>query len=124
MDPQPITLLNTGLPLVVLGAAGAVVPHLLLPLHTRSLALLAVVAFLSVPILFLIGMVVFGLVMWAEGANVAGALAAAPGYVLGQLAWSAMLSSLVWGPALVLSALSLAQRIERVRGEDIVRQGR
>jgi hypothetical protein len=122
MEPEPVTLLNTALPLAAIGAAGVVLPRLLVPAGTRSLARLALGAAACVPLMLLVAMAVFLAVRWAAGADMAGALAAAPGLVLGELARSAAMSTLVWGPALALSALSLAQRIERLRGEDMARR--
>lgn len=124
MEPEPVTLLNTALPLGVLGLAGIVLPRLLLPRQTRALPRLAWVSALCVPLLFLLAMGVFAAARAAAGTDLAGALGAAPAYVLADLARSAAMSSLVWGPALILSALSLAQRIERLKGEDMARQGR
>lgn len=124
MEPQPITLVNTALPLGLLGAAGIALPRLLLPGQTRTLSRLAWVTALCVPVLFLIAMAVLAGVRTAAGTDLAGALGAAPGHVLGDLARSALMSSLVWGPALFLSALSLAQRVERLKGEDMARRGR
>jgi hypothetical protein len=124
MEPQPITLFNTALPLGLLGLAGITLPRLVLPRQTRTLSRLAWVSALCVPVLFLFAMAIFAAVRTAAGTDLAGALAAAPAYVMGDLAWTALMSSLVWGPALILSALSLAQRIERLKGEDMARQGR
>lgn len=122
MASEPVTLLNTALPLGIIGAAGIVLPRLLLPAATRSLSRLAWVAAACVPLMILVAMAVFLAVRWAAGADVPGALAAAPGFVLGELARSAAMSTLVWGPALALSTLSLAQRVERLRGEDTARR--
>ncbi|MCX7644484.1 MAG: hypothetical protein N2Z62_04205 [Rhodobacteraceae bacterium] len=122
MAPEPVTLLNTALPLGIIGTAGAVLPRLLVPAGTRSLARLAWVAGACVPLMLVFAAAVFLALRRAGGADLAGAFAAAPGPVLGELARSAAMSTLVWGPALALSALSLAQRIERLRGEDMARR--
>jgi hypothetical protein len=122
MEPQPVTLLNTALPLAVIGTAGIVLPRLLLPARTRSLALLAWVSAACVPLLAILAMAVFLAARWAAGADIPGVLAAAPWLVIGELARSAAMSTLAWGPALALSVLSLAQRIERLKGEDMARR--
>lgn len=122
MTPEPVTLLNTGLPLLVLGAAGLGLPWLLIPAGTRSLRAAALTLLACVPLLTLAGMAVFGLAMAAGGTDVAGALAEAPFGTLAVLGRSSAPGALVWGPALILAGLSIAQRIEARRGADRARR--
>jgi hypothetical protein len=124
MENQPVTLLNTGLPLALLGAAGVAVPRLLLPRETRSHRVLLAVLAASAVILVLLGMAILAVALAVEGADVAGAFVAAPGATLLFLARSSALGVLVWGPLLLIAGLSLATRIEARRGEDIMRRGR
>ena len=121
MNGQPITLMNTWLPVALLGGAALVLPRTLLPRRTRSHRTLIAVLAASAALLLLLGMAVFAAALALVGADLAGALAATPGAVLVSLARSSALGALVWGPLLALAGLSLAQTIEARRGEDLKR---
>ena len=122
MNGEPITLTNTALPFVVLAALGLVIPQLLLPRGTRSHRVLWAVLGVST-----VGLLVAGLIgaaamkLWA-GADLAGAFAASPLGTLVSLGQTSALGILAWGPFLAFSALSLGQKIEARREEDMRRR--
>jgi hypothetical protein len=122
LDPQPVTLVNTGLPLLILGAAALIVPRLLLPRDSRSQRRLVVMLLASVPLMVVAGVLVFGGAMAAGGADVLGAFGTAPGTTMLALARASAMGVLVWGPVLLLTGLALGTRIERMKGEDMARR--
>ena len=59
MDVEPITFLNTGLPLFVVACLAVVVPLLIVPASTRSQLKLTILIFLSCGAVFVVSMMVF-----------------------------------------------------------------
>ena len=122
--PEPIGWLNTGLPLALLVALAWLLPRVTVPRATRSHGDVACGIGLAALGVLLAGAVLFGLLQAVGGADLGGALAAAPlatGLILLRLSG---LAALAWGPVLGLAWLSQAQAVERRRGEDRIRGGR
>lgn len=118
-----ISFVNTGLPLVILGALAGLVPFALVGRKTRRHWEVAVGIWASAGIVLLAGAVIFGLLYGVGGVGVGTALGTAP---LATGAFFLKLSgyaALAWGPVLALSWLVLAQRVERRKGEDKARKG-
>jgi hypothetical protein len=121
MNAEPITLTNTGLPFVVLAALGVVIPRALLPRRTRSHRVLMVVLGVSAVGLLVVGLIgAAAMKLWA-GADLTGAFAASPLGTFISLGQTSALGLLAWGPFLAFSALSLSQKIEARREEDMRR---
>lgn len=114
---------STLLPMITLGALGAVVPIALAGRFEDSLAGLGRALALSGAILILAGSVLFVLLYGDRGAQVS-AYAARPGAVLRHFAGLGLKSVLVWGPVMALTALVLAQGVERRRGERMAARDR
>jgi hypothetical protein len=117
LNPDPITLTNALLPMVILGALAVVLPYILTPKTSRSHRRLTLVIILSGALTFLAAIVTFALL---QPGNIAGALITAPLTTLLILAKPAALSAIIWIPLLALSGFTLAQRIENLRGRDMV----
>lgn len=119
MTPQPVTLLNTGFPVALLGGAALALPRLLLPRESRSHRVLLAALGASAGLLIVLGMAVFAVAQVLGGADLAGALKTRPGATLLSLARSSALGALVWAPLLALAWLTLAGKIEARRGADM-----
>jgi len=110
---------NTLVPLAILALVAAVLPYALTPRETRSQLRVAVMIGLTGLVMIGVSALVFALFDdrdLPEGG--------ATGMVL--IAWFYLRSGLgaaaVWIPVLALVWLSLAQRVERRRGEDLARR--
>lgn len=119
MTGEPFTVLNTGLPFVVLAALGVILPRLLLPRQTRSHRVLALVILTSGLLLFALGILGAALLKALGGADISGAMQASVAGTFLSLAKSSTLGIIAWGPFLAWSMLSLAQKIEERRGDDM-----
>jgi len=124
MIVQPIGILNTAVPLVVLMAAGLVAPRLFIDRTTLShwdvgRGMLFSAAFLAV-----FGAVLLAAMYQWGGSDVVGALLVDPGATLVELLRVSFKASLFWAPVLVIVWFSLAQGVERRRGEEQARKGR
>ena len=123
IEPHPIGLTNTLLPLGALAAAAAVLPMTLVPRATRSHREVALGIGASGALLVVLGAGMFGLLYALRGVGVGAALAEAPLATAWFLVQRSAGAALVWGPVLALIWLSLAQRVERLRSEDGMRNG-
>lgn len=118
IEPQPIGLTNTVLPLVGLGACAGVLPWILVNRKSRSHSEVAVVIWATAGIMVLLGAAVFAVLYALGGINVAGALATAPWVTTQFFLGRAGFAALVWAPVLMLVWLGLSQRVERLRADD------
>lgn len=119
---QPITFLNTGLPVLLLAIAAWVVPVLFGRAAADQQALMrGIVA--SALIILLLGSVLFAGIYQVGGIPVADAFADAPLSVGGFFARTSLTAGIIWGPVLALSWFVLAQGVERRKGEDRARRG-
>ncbi len=121
-DGGAISFVNTGLPLVILGALAALLPFALVPSGTRRHWQAAVGVWGTAGIVLLAGAAIFGVLYGIAGAGVGAALGDAP---LATGAFFLKLSAhaaVAWGPVLALTWLVLAQRVERRKGEDAARK--
>ena len=118
MDVEPITFLNTGLPLFVVACLAVVIPLLIVPASTRSQLKLAILIFLSCGAVFVVSMMVFVLLqiftVEASGWDPMNNPKSTGTYFLRQ----GLFAGIVWIPILALMWFNLAQRVERVLGED------
>ncbi len=110
-----------GVPLFVLGGAAILVPYVLIPRETRSHRRVAAGIGVSAGVMILLGILVYlmfddrDLATGLEINGVDGMVALALG--------GSIRSAILWGPLLALYWFYAAQRVERLRGEDKVRDG-
>ena len=111
---------NTGLPLLILGALGWVLPRMLVPETTRSHkrvglgVLCAVLALIAISALILIAfdMPAYRSALWGGGGML----------LVAEIALrNSALFAIAWVPMVALSWFNMAQRVERLRGEDMAR---
>jgi len=121
LTPQPITLMNTGLPLAILGAQAFLLPRLLLARKTRSHRMLAMVLLVSFLLVLLTSLAVFAYIQAQSGTDLTGSLAISATGTIAILLRPALLSGIIWLPLLVLSGFNLAHRIENLRGNDMMK---
>ncbi|MEM0949877.1 MAG: hypothetical protein AAGK37_20940 [Pseudomonadota bacterium] len=107
--------MSTLLPILTLGALGAVVPIGLAGRFKDTLWGLVRALAVSVVVLVLSGSVLFVLIYGDQGVGL-DALAASPGPALLHFGALGLKSALVWGPVTALAGLVLAQGVERRRG--------
>jgi len=117
MIVQPIGIINTGVPLVVLMAGALVVPRLVLDATTLSHRVLARGVLLSALILMVLGAGMLAVIYQWRGSDVTGAFAADPVATLDELFRVSAKASLFWVPVLALVWFAQAQGVERRRGE-------
>lgn len=122
IQPEPIGLWNTGVPLLILGVLAVLVPRVLCPRSTRSQAALAAVVGVSAVVITVLGAVVFGAIYAARGISVGAAIAEAPAATMLFFLRQSGLAALVWGPILALVWFSMAQGVERRKGADSARR--
>ena len=121
IQSEPIGLLNTGLPVALLVAVAICLPLLLVHRHTRSHAQVASSIGITALVLLALGTSLFGISYGLRGHAVTAALASTPlavGLFFGRLA---AMAALVWLPVLALVWYSLAQRVEKTRGQHIAK---
>ncbi|QBF33165.1 hypothetical protein [Thalassococcus sp. S3] len=121
MSFDTITLANTGLPLILVGLAALLVPRLFVPRETRSHRRLAGGITMSAGLLLVLSGVLLALFDdrdFSAGAAIAGTF----GLMLYYLQ-SALGFALLWLPILALVWFGMAQRVERLRSEDGMREG-
>lgn len=106
----------TLLPIVTLGALGAVVPILFARRFPDTLGGLGRALALSVTLMVILGSGLFILMYRDGGADLAG-LAAAPVPALRHFLGLGLKAAVIWAPVMALTAICLAQGIERRRGE-------
>lgn len=121
MTQSAISFGNTIVPLAILAMVAAIVPYLLTPRATRSQGRVALAIGLTA-----LGMVGLSGLIFALFDTRDLPQGGAAGRVL--IGWFYIRSALgavaVWGPVLALVWLSLAQRVERLRGADMAQRGR
>ena len=113
-----MTFGNTILPMGIIALVAAMLPYILTPRETRSQGRVAVVIGLTSLVMFGVSALVFALFDTRQLPD-----GGAAGVVV--ISWFYLRSALgafaVWAPVLGLVWLSLAQRVERRRGEDMAR---
>ncbi|WP_127746993.1 hypothetical protein [Parasedimentitalea marina] len=117
MNDTQVTLFNTGLPMMVIGILAVVVPRLLVQKATRSHLVVAIGMILACVTMAVLSAGVFFLFDNRSYETLIGA----GGYVLAlefliEASWKAVI---LWAPLILLTWLSLAQRVERLRGQDL-----
>ena len=108
--------IDTVISVVVLGALGAVVPWLLMRLLPDSQRGLIVAVGVSIVLLTLLGSALF-LWLYADEIGLDGLSALIRLDALIHFYQLGIRAAVIWGPILALTALGLAQGIERRRGE-------
>ncbi|MGJ8584367.1 MAG: hypothetical protein ACSHXD_09770 [Marinosulfonomonas sp.] len=117
----PIGWLNTGLPVAVLALAAVLLPGRFVAANTRSHQAVVIAIALTALVTILLGAAVFAMVYWLSGAGVAAALSDAPLATTLYFFRLSLMAALLWGPVLALVWFSMAQSVEKRRGQDIAR---
>lgn len=121
INPQPVTLMNTGLPLAALGTLAFLLPRLMLARETRSHRRLAMVLLAGFALVLLTSFAIFAYTQVQAGTDLAGSFRASPMGTIAILMRPALLSGIIWLPLLALSGFNLAHRIENLRGNDMMK---
>lgn len=121
IQPEPIGWVNTGMPVVVLAGLAVGLPRLLVASETRSQVAVSFGIGLTALALLVVGGLLFAAIHVMRGNDVAGAISADTALTLGYLGGLSAKATLIWGPVLALVWFSLAQRVEKHRGEDVAR---
>ena len=124
MIVQPIGFLNTAAPLLVLMASALVAPRLFVDRATLSHWDVGRGMLFSAALLTGFGVALLAVIYQWGGSNVWGAFLVGPGATLVELLSVSFKASLFWAPVLVIVWFSLAQGVERRRGEEQARKGR
>jgi len=114
---EPIGLINTGVPVTLLVLVAMALPYLMVNRNTRSHAQVNSSVGITGLVLLALGANLFGLSYAVRGHGVGAALVDNPlgvGWFFLRLAGMA---AIIWVPVLGLVWFSLAQRVERNRGE-------
>ena len=120
IEAEAIGWWNTGFPLVLLSVLAALLPWWIVPGKTRAHSTVAAGVLTSAVMLFAIGAGLMALIYAARGAEIQAAFDVAPdGVVVFFLRLSAF-TAMAWGPILVLVWLAMAQRVEKLKGEDLM----
>lgn len=122
ISSQPITLFNTGLPVMLMALAAWWVP-LFLARRTVSQQGLIKGILASALIVIVGGAGVFGVIYQANGIPVFSTLVDEPVQIMGYFGRLSFIAGIIWGPVLALSWFVLAQGVERRKGEDLARRG-
>lgn len=117
----PIGWINTGLPVTILALAAVLVPGRIAPRETRSHKAVMFAVALTAVIMVLLGAAIFAVVYWFSGAGVPAALSEAPLATMVYFFRLSLMAALLWGPILALVWFSMAQSVEKRRGQDKVR---
>ena len=124
MIVQPIGLWNTAVPLVVLMAAALMVPRLFIDRTTLSHWDVGRGMLFAAALLATAGAAFLAVTYQWNGSNVWGAFLVDPGATLVELLRVSFKASLFWLPVLAIVWFSMAQGVERRRGEEQARKGR
>ena len=124
MDFGHVTFTNTGLPLLIFAGVALTLPMLMVPRDTRSHTRVARGMIATALILVVFGPLVA--MVFDSRTLPAGPADASTGQIwllLYQFQFRASLTlALVWAPLLALVWFNASQRVEELRGQDIVRE--
>ena len=121
MEFAGFTIWNTGVPLVLIGILAIILPFLLIRKDTRSHRSVALGVAIAAVLLVLAG----ALILWGIDTRDIEIAENASASVLFQIYLRASFPfAMLWAPLLALIWFGKAQRVEKLRGEDLVREGR
>ncbi len=116
---QEPTLWNTGVPLIILGVLGWVLPRMLVPVDTRSQKRVVLGVLFAVVMLVLVSalvLVAFDNAAYRSALDIGG-----PALVAEIALRGSALFAVSWVPMVVLAWFNMAQRVEVLRGQDMAR---
>lgn len=119
---QPITFVNTGLPVILLCGLAALLPRPIAGRSTRRQADLVKAVVIVAAITLATGLVLFALIYVTSGVPVGAAMAKAPGATISFFLRRSALAAIAWAPILALTWYVLAQGVERRKGADQARR--
>ncbi|MEQ8294067.1 MAG: hypothetical protein RIA08_17840 [Roseovarius sp.] len=121
MNETTIDFWNTGLPLALIAGATVVLPFILIPWRTRSHRRVA--AGMAVSAVLMIGVSAGISALFDKRGIAAGIEIMGLWPYVRFMILSSLKSALLWVPLLALFWFNAAQRVERLRGEDMARKG-
>lgn len=121
MNETTIDFWNTALPLALIAGATVVLPFLLIPWRTRSHR--RVVGGMALCALLMIGVSAGVSALFDKRGIAAGIEIMGLWPYVWFMILSSLKSALLWVPLLALFWFNAAQRVERLRGEDMARKG-
>ena len=124
IEAEPVTWTNSVLPMAIIGVAAVVIPWLLVKRATRSQREVALTIWASAGLMLVVSGAVYAGLYAQRGHDVGGAFSTAPlatsWFFIGLAGYAAIL----WVPILGLVWFSMAQAVEKRKGEDIARKDR
>ena len=120
---QPITFLNTGIPVMLMALLAWVVP-VVLGRAAGSQQALTLGILVSTAILLVSGAILFAVAYSAGGVPVRNAFAVQPIGIGAFFLKTSLISGIIWGPVLALAWFVLAQGVERRKGVEQARRER
>ncbi|MEL7013729.1 MAG: hypothetical protein AAFO72_10675 [Pseudomonadota bacterium] len=121
IQPEPITWLNSVLPMGIIAGMAVVVPWMLLRKGTRSQWEVVVTIWASAGVMLIVSGVVYAALYAVRGHAVGEAFGEAPVMTLWFFIKLAGYAAVLWVPILALVWFGMAQGVERRRGEDAAR---
>lgn len=122
MRLEPITLFTTGLPLAILAVLAVLIPGLLARRRSRSQRDLVIVICASAAVLLVLGAVTF-FAVYQIGEIYVGAVLNSTWATVQFFLTKSAFAAIAWLPILGLRWFSMAQAIEKRKGEDLVQRG-
>ena len=121
-DADPITWVNSVLPMAILAALAVLVPLGLVRKQTRSQAEVAVTICASAGIMLLVSALTFAILYAAQGTDVWPAFKVTPIATTWAFIRISGYAALLWLPILALTWFGMAQGVERRKGEDAAKE--
>lgn len=122
MNDTSVTLFNTGLPVVLIACAAGGLPWVLSPRTTRSQG--RVMLAIGMSCVLLVGVSAGLFALFDKRSLWSGETLMQHGVVAWVYLRGSASAALIWAPILALTWLGLAQRVERLRGQDMAREAR
>ena len=104
---------------MLLAGLAVVLPRWLVPAETRSQRCVMLAVMKTAVLLWVLGAALLVAIRAMGGGDALAAFTIAPMMAVALFLWRSALMAMIWGPVLVLVWLTLAQRVERRKGEDL-----
>lgn len=113
-------IIETSLPIAIIGVAAIILPRLVVPQDTRSHRTVFARYAIVIVLLLILGPALYAL-FDTRGLYEAGSLAEAL-QILRIIFRQSLTAAIIWVPILVLNWFGSAQRVEAMRGQDMLRE--
>lgn len=120
MDNVDFTFVKTTAPVLIMGGLAFVLPFVFVPRRTRSHLTVGLCVLATAVLLVILGAIITNLF---DARGMEGLRGGASLYVVWLYLRESLYFGLLWVPVLGYVWLNLAQRVERLRGEDMAREG-